>query len=262
MDQLDLIVSRLALTMGISWASGVNLYAVVLVLGILGQTGGMVLPPDLQVLAHPAVIAAAGFMYVVEFFADKMPGVDTGWDAIHTFIRIPAGALLAAGSVGTVEPALSIAAGLVGGGLSAVSHFTKAGTRVLINASPEPFSNWTASILEDILVLGALWAALHHPWTFTVLLVLFLLLAIWLLPKLWHGAKRLFGFLADLLGKNSSNGPVSSGVRTGTAASPDAVLALAEGLESRLARLDSLLNRGLISQEEYRDRRAKLLEEL
>ena len=190
MDQLNQIISTIALTMGVGWASGLNLYAAILMLGILGATGNIVLPPELQVLANPLVILAAAIMYLVEFFADKVPGVDTGWDTIHTFIRIPAGAILAAGAVGPVNPGLAVAAALLGGAMATLSHATKAGTRVLINTSPEPFTNWTASITEDLMVIGGIWAALHHPWLFLGLLAAFVLLAIWLLPKLWKGIKK------------------------------------------------------------------------
>jgi hypothetical protein len=203
MEQLNQIISTIALTMGLGWASGLNLYAAISMLGILGATGDIVLPPDLMVLANPLVIFAAVVMYLVEFFADKVPGVDSGWDAIHTFIRIPAGALLAAGAVGSVNPAVAVAAALLGGGMATLSHATKAGTRVLINTSPEPFSNWAASVTEDLMVIGGIWAALHHPWLFLVLLTAFVLLAIWLLPKLWQGIKKVFGFLGRLVGRGT-----------------------------------------------------------
>ena len=198
MTDLQNLVHTIALTLGVGWASGINLYAAVAMLGIAGAGGYVHLPDTLAVVQDPLVIAAAAFMYCVEFFADKTPGVDTAWDALHTFIRIPAGALLAAGAVGDVNPAVSIAAGLVGGSLSAASHATKAGTRVLINTSPEPFSNWFASIVEDISVFAGLWTALNHPVVFLALLALFLALIIWLLPKLWRGvralARRIAGF--------------------------------------------------------------------
>lgn len=192
MEHFEQIVKLIALTMGIAWASGLNLYAAVLMLGLLGATGNIQLPPELQILTQPPVLMAAAVMYVIEFFTDKIPGIDTGWDILHTFIRIPAGAILAAGAVGDVNPAVSVAAGLVGGTLAGVSHVTKAGTRTLINTSPEPFSNWVASISEDLVVLGGLWTALHHPWIFLVLLVFFVLFSVWLLPKIWHGIKKLF----------------------------------------------------------------------
>src|SRR5690606_13897260 len=149
MASYDASLTALALLMGVSWASGINLYAVLLVLGWGGSTGHIDLPAELSVLEDPLVIAAAGIMYFVEFFADKIPGIDSVWDAIHTFIRIPAGAMLAAGAVGDVTPALEIAAGILGGGIAATSHATKASTRLLINTSPEPVSNWSASLSED-----------------------------------------------------------------------------------------------------------------
>ena len=182
----------IALTLGVGWASGINLYAAVLALGMAGATGYTDLPAGLEIVENPLVIGAAGLMYAVEFFADKVPGVDTGWDTLHTFIRLPAGALLAAGMFDDQSMGLELAAAIVGGGLAATSHATKAGSRVLINTSPEPFSNWTASIAEDISVFGGVWSMLNQPWTFVGLLIVFLLLLVWLLPKLWRGIKVLF----------------------------------------------------------------------
>ena len=204
MEQFTHIVQTLSATLGVAWASGINLYAALLVLGLLGATGSITLPEHLQLLSHPLVLVAAGFMYLVEFIADKIPGVDSGWDAIHTFIRIPAGAVLAAGMVGSVDPAVSLAAAVVGGGLAAGSHATKAGTRVLINTSPEPFSNWTASVSEDALTVGGVLLALNHPWLFLGLLLLFILLMIWLLPKIWRGVKGMFRFVGRLFGRARS----------------------------------------------------------
>ena len=200
MEQLDHLINVIALTMGVAWASGINLYATILVLGILANTGYIQLPPDLQIVADPLVLMAAGLMYFVEFFADKTPGVDTGWDAIHTFVRIPAGAALAAGAVGYVHPAAALAAALVGGGLAAGTHATKAGTRVIINSSPEPVTNWVASITEDVAVIVGLWTALHYPWVFVILMVAFIVLMIWLLPKLWRAVKVLFHKIRSWLG--------------------------------------------------------------
>jgi hypothetical protein len=208
MEPLAEITATISLAMGVAWASGINLYATVLMLGILANTGNIVLPADLQLVAAPMVMAAAGFMYLAEFFADKMPGIDTGWDAIHTFIRIPAGALLAAGAVGEVSAAAQLAAALIGGSISAGTHATKAGSRALINTSPEPFSNWAASVSEDILVIGGLWAALHYPILFLLLLAAFLLAIIWLLPKLWQGVRKMFHILGRILGnKDQASGP-------------------------------------------------------
>lgn len=187
MEEYQSLIQIIALTMGAAWASGINLYATVAVLGLAGSSGYIDLPPTLDVVQDPMVIIAAGFMYCVEFFADKTPGLDTGWDALHTFIRIPAGAMLAAGAVGDVSPAMAVAAGLVGGTVTAATHATKAGGRVLINTSPEPFSNWTASVAEDLAVFAGLWAALTNPTLFLVALVAFFILLAWLLPKILRG---------------------------------------------------------------------------
>jgi hypothetical protein len=207
MEQLDQISATLALTMGVGWASGINLYATLLTLGILAQTGNVQLPPDLQILGNPLVIGAAGLMYAIEFFADKIPGVDSVWDGIHTFIRIPAGAILAAGAVGDVTPALGLAAAVLGGGLATSTHATKAGSRVLINTSPEPFSNWAASIGEDITVISGMWLCLQHPFFFLIGLAIFIGLMIWLLPKIWKGIKKVFQFISNLFGSNQSTNP-------------------------------------------------------
>ncbi len=206
MEDYDHLLKTISLTLGAGWASGINLYAAILVLGLLGITENIVLPQTLEVLMNPMVIGAAGLMYFVEFFVDKTPGVDTGWDTIHTFIRIPAGVLLAAGAVGEVNPAVTIAAGILGGGLAAGAHFTKAGSRLLINASPEPVSNWTASVLEDVAVITGIWAALHYPLVFLGLLLLFICLAVWLLPKIWQGIKKLFALVKNLFNKSSEQG--------------------------------------------------------
>ncbi|MDO9169870.1 MAG: DUF4126 domain-containing protein [Methylobacter sp.] len=198
MDALDQITTTLALSMGLAWASGINLYATLFTLGYLANTGNIDLPPDLQIVANPMVMGAAGLMYCVEFFADKTPGIDTGWDAIHTFIRIPAGAMLAAGAIGDLNPAVELAAAIMGGSLAAGSHATKAGSRVMINASPEPFSNWAASISEDVVVITGVWACINHPVLFLIALAGFIVLMIWLLPKIWVGVKRVFGFILNL----------------------------------------------------------------
>ncbi|THB77692.1 MAG: DUF4126 domain-containing protein [Desulfobulbaceae bacterium] len=202
MDAYQQVITTIALTMGSAWACGINLYATIAVLGIMGITGNIVLPEPLLVLQDPLVIWAALFMYCVEFFADKTPGVDTGWDTIHTFIRIPAGVMLAAGAVGEVSPAVVVAAGLLGGTVSATSHAVKAGSRVLINTSPEPFSNWTASVFEDIAVIGGLYTALFHPAAFIVLFIFFLVLTIWLLPKIWRALVTLFRKIASFFKKS------------------------------------------------------------
>jgi len=188
-------IQAISLMLGVGWASGINLYAAVLVLGWLGSSGQVDLPAGLSLVSEPSVMLAAGFMYAVEFFTDKIPGLDSLWDLLHTFIRIPAGALLAAGAAQGLDigPSAEIVGLLTGGGLAAASHATKAGSRALINTSPEPVSNWTASVSEDVAVVGGLWTALNYPWLFIVLLILFLALAIWLLPKIWRALKAIWG---------------------------------------------------------------------
>ena len=192
------ITQTVALTMGVAWASGINLYAAIVMLGYLGSTGNIDLPPELQILTNPVIMLAAGVMYCIEFFADKVPGVDTGWDLIQTFIRIPAGAALAAGAVGDVGTGAQLAAAITGGTLATGSHLAKAGSRVVINTSPEPFTNWFASIGEDIAVIAGLWTALHHPLIFLLLLVLFIIAISWLLPRIWSGIRRVFAKLGTL----------------------------------------------------------------
>jgi hypothetical protein len=186
------VLQTVALASLLAWASGVRLYLAVFAIGVAGYMGYIDLPAGLKVLEHPWVIGAAGFLLVMEFLADKVPGVDSVWDAVHTFIRIPAGALLAAGATGDTLSALTVAAGLLGGTITAGTHFTKAGGRALINTSPEPFSNWTASFTEDAMVLGALWFAFAHPAIFLVLLAFFIAFMTWLLPKLWRGIRSIF----------------------------------------------------------------------
>lgn len=200
MENYEALMATLALMLGSSWASGINLYAVVAILGLGGSTGHIDLPSELLVLQDPLVIGAAAVMYVVHFFVDKIPGVDTVWDTIHTFIRIPAGAMLAAGTVGDTTLALEIAAGLLGGGVAATTHATKSGARVMINTSPEPVSNWSASLTEDVLVLSGMWTALNHPEVFLVLFVIFIGFSVWVLPKLWRFIKLLLNKLAKFFG--------------------------------------------------------------
>ena len=192
------IVEQIAMGMGLAWASGINLYATIFMLGYLASTGQVDLPPGLELLSNPLVMTAAGIMYVIEFFADKTPGIDTGWDAIHTFVRIPAGAILAAQAMGQISPGATLAATLIGGTLAAGTHATKAGSRMLINTSPEPVSNWAASLTEDLAVIAGLWAALHYPAAFLCALAVMVVLMAWALPHLWRAIKqvirRLIGF--------------------------------------------------------------------
>jgi hypothetical protein len=192
-------LEALSLAMGTAWTSGINLYATVAALGIAGQLEMIHLPPDLQVLTHPLVITVACIMYAIEFFADKVPYVDSGWDALHTFIRVPAGAILAAQSLGDLNPALEVAALLAGGTVALAAHGTKATARLAINVSPEPFSNWFASVAEDIAVLGSIWMIFNHPLIMLTLVLVFLAVVAWLTPKLFRMARRGFQALRDRL---------------------------------------------------------------
>lgn len=184
-----------ALAAGMSWASGLRLYLAVLAAGVLARLGWLDLPTGLQVLSSWWVIGVAGVLALAEFIADKVPGFDTAWDGIQTFIRIPAGAILAAAAFGELDPQWMVAAGLVGGTLAGAAHATKAGTRALINVSPEPFSNWAASFTEDVGTVSGLLLAFFLPVVFLILLGVFLILAIWLIPKLWRGVRRLHASL-------------------------------------------------------------------
>ena len=191
------VLETLSLAMGSAWTAGINLYATVAVLGLAGRYEMIQLPPELQILMHPLVIGVACVMYLIEFFADKVPYVDNGWDVIHTFIRIPAGAVLAARAVGDVGPALEVAAILAGGTVALAAHGTKSTVRLAINASPEPFTNWFSSIAEDLVVFGGIWLTFNHPVVMLALVILFLALAAWLIPKLYRLAKAGFKLLRD-----------------------------------------------------------------
>jgi len=194
------VLRIVALSSLLAWASGLRLYLVVFALGLAGYLGWLELPPGLEVLQHPYVIAAAGFMLMVEFFADKIPWLDSIWDQAHTFIGIPAGALLAAGATGDTVNAVTVAAGLLGGTITAGTHFAKAGSRLAVNASPEPFTNWAASLTEDALVLGGTWLAVAHPAAFLALFAVFLVFLAWLLPKVWRFVVGLFRHASAALG--------------------------------------------------------------
>ncbi len=177
-------LAALAIALGAGWASGLNTYAAVLMLGLAQSLGLVVLPHDLQVLASPWVMLVAGILFALNFLADKIPYVDSINDALHTFVRVPAGAVLAFGAADQLGPEISVIAGLLGGTLAAGSHVAKTGTRALINTSPEPFSNIAASFATDTLVIGGLILAVTHPITFLCLLALFVAGLVWLLPKL------------------------------------------------------------------------------
>ena len=186
------LASLAALAAGLGWASGLRLYALVFVLGALERFAGVQLPGGLGMLAHPLILGVSGLLLLVEFFADKLPWLDSIWDAVHTFIRIPAGAALAAAVMGDQGGALQLAMGLLGGTLAAGTHLAKAGARAAINTSPEPVSNVVASLGEDVLFAGGVWTLLHKPLLFLAALVVFCVLAVLLIVMLWRFVRRLF----------------------------------------------------------------------
>jgi hypothetical protein len=186
-------VTAIAIALGAGWASGLNTYAAVLVLGGAQALGLVTLPADLQVLGSPWVLSAAALLFLLNFFADKIPFVDSINDALHTFVRVPAGALLAYGAAGGLSPEIAVIVALVGGTLAAGTHVAKTGSRAAINTSPEPFSNIAASFAVDGLVVGGLVLALANPIVFLCILAAFVALLVWLLPKLIRWAASAFG---------------------------------------------------------------------
>lgn len=180
------LAGLLAIAAGLGWASGMRLYATLFVVGLAGRLEWVALPDGLRVLEHQWVLLAAGLMLMVEFLADKLPIVDSLWDSVHSFIRIPAGAALAAMAFGGQGVEWQTAMAIVGGSLAAGAHLAKAGTRAAINFSPEPFSNLAASLGEDSLVLVGLWLMFSHPWLLLVFLALFVAFLVWLLPRLFR----------------------------------------------------------------------------
>ena len=190
----------IALAAALGWASGIRLYAVLFIVGGVGYLGWIPLPGNLAMLTHPYVLGASGVMFAVEFFADKVPGLDTVWDGVQTFIRIPAGAALAASVFGDGSAAAVFAAAILGGTLAAGSHLTKAGGRMAINTSPEPFSNWAASFAEDLAVGVVLWLAWTYPLVAGAVVALLVLLMIWLLPKLFRMIRRFLDRLGGIAG--------------------------------------------------------------
>ena len=215
-------LSQFALAAGLAWASGIRLYAVCLVLGTLGHFQLLTLPGHLHVLSNPWVMGASGVFCAAEFIADKVPAFDSLWDALHTFIRGPGGALLAtlAVSNGANSESIQVIAALVGGTLATGAHLTKAGTRALANHSPEPFSNWTLSAGEDVASIGIVWLAWQHPLIFCVVLVVFIAFMVWALPKLWRLIRGTFRRLSRFLAGNSA--PNNPAAGNGTATISDA----------------------------------------
>lgn len=201
------MASLMALAAALGWASGFRLYAVVFLTGAMGYAGWIPLPGGLQILEHPAVLAASGLMLLVEFFADKIPWLDSVWDSINSIVRIPGGALLAAGVFGADSAAMGMVAGLLGGSLAATSFATKATTRAAINTSPEPFSNWLASFFEDGLVVFVMWLATTHPLLFGVALLVMVVASVLLLVVLYKFLRLVIRKLRTLFG----NAPAASG---------------------------------------------------
>src|SRR5438477_10546312 len=184
-------LADIAVALALAWGGGLRAYAVIFAVGLAGAMGWLELPGHLDVLQHPVVLVASGFMTLVEFGADKLPWLDSIWDAVHSFIRIPAGAALAALAFGDSTNAVIVAAAILGGSLAAAMHAAKAGTRAALNLSPEPFSNWTASLSEDAMVPLGLWLAVAHPVVFFLLLAAMLIAVVLLLKLLWRGFRRL-----------------------------------------------------------------------
>jgi hypothetical protein len=183
-------IETLGLVLGAGFSSGLNLYATVATLGLLQRFGVLQLPPHLQVLSHPWVLGIALALYLVEFFADKIPYLDTIWDVAHTFIRPPAAALLAFAAAGGVAPQWRWAAALLAGGVALTSHGTKASARAAVNTSPEPFSNWILSFGEDLLAVWLTWMATAHPLATTIIVIALVTLSIFLLYHLFRFARR------------------------------------------------------------------------
>ena len=196
-------LSILSLALGSAWTSGINLYATVTVLGLLQKFGATRLPGGLDVLDNWWIIGVAGFLYLVEFFADKIPYVDSVWDVVHTFIRVPAGAIIAYGATNHMDSGVHVIATLLGGGLAFSSHGTKAALRATANVSPEPVSNWILSLAEDAIAIVCSILAVFAPVLIAVVLVIFLIFFVWFMPKFLRAVRRLFsGIRAIFRGEN------------------------------------------------------------
>ncbi|MGH8156855.1 MAG: DUF4126 domain-containing protein [Rhodanobacter sp.] len=185
------MLPNVALAGGLAWASGIRLYATIFVAGMLGRLGYVHLPDGLLPLTDTWVLGVSGVLMLCDFLADKVPAFDSAWDAIHTFIRIPIGTLLAWGVFKDSGAGTQLAAALLGGALVAGTHLAKSGTRALINTSPEPFSNWGTSAGEDVSWLGAMYLMWRHPLVLLILLGLFVLLLCWMLPRIVRGLRTL-----------------------------------------------------------------------
>ena len=196
-------LTTLGIAMGSAWFSGINLYATVVTLGLLQKFTFVKLPGEMSMLSNSWVLGAAGAMYAIEFFADKIPAVDSAWDAIHTFIRVPAGAIMAAASFADFDPTVKTIAMLVGGGVALGSHGLKASTRLAANTSPEPVSNIALSLSEDIFTFAGVALLAFHPVVMLVVVVILLILAIWLIPKIFRAIKRMMRKIRSLFGSDA-----------------------------------------------------------
>jgi uncharacterized membrane protein len=186
------LFTTLGFAMGSAWLSGINLYATVVTLGLLQRYHLVRLPGDLDFMQQWWVISLAGALYLIEFVADKIPAVDSVWDAIHTFIRVPAGAVLAATAFAHFDPSVRLVALLAGGGVALSSHGAKAATRLAANTSPEPFSNIALSLFEDAVAIGASLLMAFHPLVILAVVVVFLVVAVWLARRIARAVGRLF----------------------------------------------------------------------
>lgn len=182
----DTLIAEAALAAAVAWGAGFRLYAVALALGLLGGFGALDLPAPLQFLSHPLVLGVSGSLTLAAFVGDKIPFIDSFSDSIHTFLRIPAGAALAATFFGDSGGAVQALAALLGSGVAASSHLAKSGTRAFINTSPEPVSNVAASFAEEGVLVGGLWLAIVYPLAFLAGLAVFLLITLWMLRRLWR----------------------------------------------------------------------------
>lgn len=202
------LIDTLGLALGAAWTSGINLYATVAVLGLL-QRYELVsrLPGGLDALANPWVIGVAVALYAVEFFADKIPYVDTAWDAVHTFIRVPAGAVLALAATAELHPAARVVAVMLGGGLALSTHGTKATARAAANVTPEPFTNWALSLAEDVIAIGGVVLAVVSPWAILCVILIFVVVAAWLLPKIARRLARLVTHARNLFAGRGAAAP-------------------------------------------------------
>jgi Domain of unknown function (DUF4126) len=190
--------STLSLALGTAWTSGINLYATVTVLGMLQKFGATKLPLGLTVLDNWWIIGIAGFLFAVEFFADKIPYVDSVWDVIHTFIRVPAGAIMAYAATNELNPTVAAVATLLGGGLALGSHGTKSALRATANLSPEPFSNWILSLVEDAIAIVGSLLAVFAPILIAIVLVIFVIIFGWFAPKIFRAMRRLYNAIKSL----------------------------------------------------------------